>query len=125
MQRTSAREPKGHQVLDDFVLAVDRDRTAAGQAGHVDPMACASEADVNPLVTHALPAEAIANARLVHQVHGPLLEHSCTHAFNDVIPAPAFEDDRVDARTMQQMTEHQSRRPGTHDSDLRAALSHR
>jgi hypothetical protein len=26
---------------------------------------------------------------------------------------------------MQQMTEHQARRPGTHDSDLRAALHHR
>jgi len=101
IQRACARDARGNQILDDFVLAVDRNRTAACKAGHVDPMTRAAKAYVNPFVTHALLAESIAHASLVHQVHGPLLEHTRTDAFDDVVPGAVFEDDRVDARKMQ------------------------
>ena len=72
-------------------------------------------------MTHAFPAQAIAHAGRVHQIDGPLLEHTGAHALDDVFLAAILDDDRVDACQVKQMTEHQARRTCADDSDLRAS----
>ena len=96
-------KPHRNQVLDHFLLTVDRDRTPAGQRRKVDAVSLATEAQFDAAVNQALPAHALADARLVEQVHAALLEHAGAYAVLDVVATAVFDDDRLDAVPMQQM----------------------
>ena len=96
-------EPHRNQVLDHFLLTVDRDRTPAGQRRKVDAVSLAAEAQLDAAVNQALPAHALAHACLVEQVHAALFEHTGAYAVLDVVATAVFDDDRLDAIPMQQM----------------------
>ena len=87
-------------------------------------MSLARERQVDAPVHHPLAAESFADADRGHQVDGSLFEHARADALDHVVLAPVFENDGVDARTMEQMPEHQPGRPGSDDADLGAKRTH-
>ncbi len=112
------------QVLDHFVLPVDRDRPASRQGRHVDAVTDTFETQVDALVPHALPIQPVPDACGVHQIHGPLLEHASAHAFDDVLLPAVLDDERLDPCVVKEMSEHQAGGTRAHDSDLRASGWH-
>ena len=90
-------------------------------------MSAAVEAQFDPLVDQALALHALAHARLDHQVDRALLEHARADAPLDVLAAAGLEHHRLDALAVEQLAEHEARRPGADDAHLRATLrgSHR
>ena len=120
VQRSSCFEARLDQIVDDFVLPVDRDRAAASQRGHVDAMPGAAEGEIDAVVPQSLAREARAHADLAHQIHRSLLEHTGADALDHVLPGPVLEDDGVDALKMKQLPEHQAGRSGADDADLGA-----
>ena len=115
-------QPCVGQVFDDLVLTVDGDRFSAGQCEQVDTVAAPPKAQFKSAMDQALAPEALADPRFVHQVDGALLEHAGAHALLDVLAAAILDHHGFDAGAMQQMREHQSRRPRPDYSDLRAHL---
>jgi hypothetical protein len=81
-------------------------------------MARAVEREVKAVVAHSLTPEPIADADLVHQVDGPLLQHARADALDHVVLAAVLEDDGVDAAQVQQVSEHEPRRAGADDGNL-------
>src|SRR6478735_1953377 len=118
MKGTSAGNARVDQVFHDLVLPVDRDRSAAREAGHVDVMAFTREGEIDAAMDQSLALESRADADVGHQVDGPLFEHAGANPLDHVIPTPVLEDDRVDTGAMEQVTEHQSGRAGADDSNL-------
>ena len=80
---------RGQQIADDLALGVDRDRAPARQLGQIDAMTDAAKGDVQAFVTHPLARQPIAEAGLVKQIDGGLLEHARSHALDDVLLALA------------------------------------
>jgi hypothetical protein len=119
-ERRAGFDASGDQVLNDLLLAVNRDAAAVGQLVERDSVALAAEAQLNAVVHEPLPLEALAHAHLEQEVDGALLEHAGADAALYVVAVASLEDDRLDALEMQELPEHQARRPGSHDSDLRA-----
>ena len=114
-----ARRPaRRDQILHHFVLAVDGDRPTAGEFREVDPMPCAGEGDIQPLVAQAFAIQPIADARVAQEIDRALLEHPGAHALDDVILAAILEDDRIDAGEVQQVAQQQARGAGADDCDL-------
>src|SRR5918999_3532435 len=113
-------EAGGDQVLYDLLLAVDRDPASACELVERDPVTLAAEAKLDAVVDEALALQALADAHLDQEVHRPLLEHAGADASLDVVAAPILEDDGVDALKVEQVPEHQARRPRADYSDLRA-----
>ena len=106
------RVARADQVLHDFLLAVHHDRAAAGQRRKVDAVGpAAAEAQLDAVVRRG-PRGACARRRRtrVEEIDGALLQHAGAHAMLDVIAVAVFEDDRIDARAMQQMRQHQAGR---------------
>ena len=75
LQRTVGGDARGDQVLDDFVLRVDRDRMA-GQLGQRDAAALPFERQFETVVQRAFGLHPRAEARFVEQVHRALFEHA-------------------------------------------------
>ena len=123
-QWTAGRIMCRQQILDDLVLAVDRDPAAAGQRGHVNPMPAPRKRDVNAVVPHAFAHQPLADARVAEQVHRPLLEDAGADPIDHVFPGPVLDDDGIDSRTPEQVSEHQPGGPGSHDPDLRPHYRH-
>ncbi len=113
-------EPRIGQILDHFVLRIDRDRLAAGEFREIDAMGALAEAQIYAVVDEAFALEACADAGFFQQIHGALLEDTGAHAFLHVLAAAIFEDDRLDAVKVQQMRENQAGGPGSDDANLRA-----
>src|ERR1700722_11663903 len=107
------------QVLHDLLLAVDGD-ALPGELREVDAVALAVELQVDRVVHGAFGQHAPAHAAVAQQVGRPLLEHAGPHAGLDVGAGAAFDDDAPDPRQMQQVRQHQARRAGADDADLRA-----
>ena len=118
-QRPPALDARGDQVLDNLLLSVDRDRAAAGERRKVDPVPLAGELQLDSLVDQALAAQAVADAHLLEQVHGALLENAGSDPALDVLAAARLEDDRVDSAEVQEVRQHKAGRPGADDPDLR------
>src|SRR5439155_3560414 len=106
------------QVFDHLVLAIDGNGAAASESGHIDAVARAEEAEVNASVHHAFTVEARADTDVAHHIHRALLENASTDALNDVVLAPGFEDDGIDALEMQQLSEQQARGASADDTYL-------
>src|SRR5205807_7606422 len=87
-------------------------------------MALAAEREVDAFVPEPFTAESIADADFVHQIDCALLEHTGTDALDHVLLAAIFHDERVNAVEVQQVAEHEPRRPGADDADLRPDLLH-
>jgi hypothetical protein len=122
VQGQAGLEPGSDEILHDLLLPVDGDGRA-GQVGEVDAVRVATEAQRDALMGQSLSGEAFAEADLVHQVDGGLLQDARPHAVLDVVPAPGLDDDRFDALKVQQVAQHQPGRPGSHDRHLCADRS--
>ena len=85
------------QVLHDLRLPVDRDRLAAGERRHVDPVPLARELQLDAVVHEALACQPLAHARLGEEIDDALLEHARADARLDVLAAAVLEDHRLDA----------------------------
>ncbi len=98
-----------HQVARDLRLAIDQHALAAGQRREIDAVAFAADEDLEAVVHEAFAVHAVADAGLVEQVDGDLLEHARTDAAEHVVAGLPLEHDRVDARPVQQLAEQQAR----------------
>ena len=119
-QRPAGREAGLDEVGDDPVLAVDRDRAAAGQLAHRDPVAPSREAELDAVMDEALRLDAAGEAGLPEHVHGALLEHARPHPLLDVLAAAVLEHDGLDALEAEQVGEQEPGRPCADDPDLGA-----
>ncbi len=81
-------------------------------------MALAFEQQVDAVMHQALATHALADARLVERVDRALLQHARADALFDVLAAPGFEDDGIDAAALQQLSEQQAGGAGADDGDL-------
>ena len=108
---------RGDLVLDDLLLAIDRD-LAAGQAEHVDVERAVVEAQEDARVVEPLAVEPVGDADLMQDVDGVLLEQPGAHSLLDVRAVADLEHDAVDARLVQQQREREAGRPGADDPDL-------
>ena len=115
-------EPRGDQILDDFVLRVDGNRAAAGQPAQIDSMAAAAEAQFDAVMDQADALESLADAGFIQQIDGALFEHAGADALLDILAAASLEHDRLDAVEVQQMRKHQPRRSRSDDADLCAMI---
>ena len=118
VQRQAGLQPRADQVLDDLLLAVDRDRAAAGEVAQRDPVALAAEPQLDAVVHEPLAMHPLAEADLVHQVHRRLLEHARAHALLHVLAVARLEDHRLDAPQLEQPAEHQPRGAASDDRHL-------
>src|SRR6185437_15920412 len=110
LERRSRCDPRGDEILHDFLLAIDRDRAPARERGEVDAMALARETQLDPVVHEPFALQPLANAAFHEEVHRALLEDSGAHAMLHVLPAPKLEDDGFDSRAMEEMREDEPRR---------------
>src|SRR5206468_4655845 len=117
-QRAACVEPRRDQVLDDLLLAVDRDRPALGELLEWDPMTLAIEAQLDALVDQALAVEAVSQPELGEQVHGALLENARPDALLHVLTAAVLEHDAPDVLPGEEVGEHQASGTGAHDPHL-------
>jgi hypothetical protein len=69
-------------------------------------------------MAHALTLEPITEARRNHQVNRGLLQNPCPDAVDDVLTRAVLDDDRLDTRAVQKVSQRQPRRTGTDDCDL-------
>src|SRR5947208_9624392 len=84
------------QVLDHFLLAVDRD-PFAGQAAKVDAVLLAGKAQLDAVVHKALADHALAYAGRGEQICRPLFQDAGPRSAPDVVAATPFEDAGRDA----------------------------
>jgi hypothetical protein len=91
------------QVFDDFLLAVDRDSAALRQLEHIDAMPPAVEAQLDSVMDQAFALQPIAQASFDQQIHRALFQYAGSHPLFTVRPAPALDDDRLDALPAEQM----------------------
>ena len=80
------------QVLDHFLLAVDRD-PLAGQAAEIDAVLLPGEAQLDAVVREAFADHALAHAGRGEQIGRSLFQDAGSHPALDVVSATPFEDD--------------------------------
>src|SRR5207244_7179103 len=105
------------QVLDHFLLAVDRD-PFAGQAAKVDAVLLAGKAQLDAVVHEALADHALAYAGRGEQICRPLFQDAGPDSALDVVAAAPFENDGGDALPVEEMGEHEPGRTRGDDADL-------
>ncbi len=114
----SGRGARLHQVARQFGLAIDEHRGAASERAQVDVVALAVDQQLEAVVDQSLASHARADAHLLKQVGGDLLEDSGADAAPHVFGGLALDDDVVDAGLVEQLSEQQARRPRADDGDL-------
>src|SRR3569832_479680 len=80
----------------------------------------APEADIEPVVDHALTLHAGIEPERRERLDRARLQHAGTHPAFDIGPTARLQDHRLVAGLAQQMREKQSCRPSSDDSDLGA-----
>src|SRR5207237_1751824 len=116
-------EARGDQVLDHLVLRINHDRSPAGQAGKVDAVRAAAEAQIDAVVHEAFALHALADAGRLQQVDGALLEHAGADRRPDLLAAAQLEHHGVDSLQVQQVRKQEPRRSGADDANSRAHQS--
>jgi hypothetical protein len=109
-----------HQVARHLGLAVGGDHLAAGEVVDRDRVPLAAEHQLDGVVDDAVAVHAVAHARLVHQVHGHLLQDAGADAAQHVVAGLPLQDDVVDAGLVQQLAEQEAGGAGADDGDLGA-----
>ena len=85
-------------------------------------MAAAAEAQFDAVMDQAESLHPLADASFVEQVDGSLFEQAGANPLFDILAAASLEHDGLDAIEVQQVREHQPRRPRPNDADLRAMV---
>jgi len=104
------------------VLGVDGDALAGGEFAEVDAMAAVVETEFDAAVFEALTFEAVANAEFVHELDGGVFEKASADALFDVGAGVEFEDDGLDAETVEEEREEEAGGAGADDGYLGAHL---
>ena len=78
------------------------------------------ELDIDATVKQPLTVHSVADAVVAQQLRGAMLQHASANAPLDVFAAAVLQDNRIDARALEQVRQHQAGRTGTDDRDLRA-----
>ena len=117
-ERAAGVEALRDEVLDDLLLAVQRDRAAAGQVAQRDAVAAAAEAQLDAVVHHPLALEPLAHARLDAGSPPSPARVPGAHALLDVAAAARLEHDRLDPLAGEQEREQEPGGPGADDADL-------
>src|SRR5262249_29388957 len=112
-------EPACDQVLDHLLLAVDGN-AAADERLEIDLVQHAVHAELDTVVEHGLALEPLADAGPDQEIGRPMLDQAGADAAFDIVAAAVFEDDALDPVEMQEMRQHQPRRPRADDADLGA-----
>src|SRR5262249_12865982 len=86
----------------------------------IDVMQGAAEGEIDAVVEHAFALHALAHPGLDQEIACPLLDETGADAVFDIVAAAVLQHDRLDARQMQQMRQHQPGGPRPHDADLYA-----
>src|SRR5205085_1375239 len=93
-QLAAALEERREHVLDDLLLAVDRD-VATRQLRDRDVLRATRSAQVDPVVLEPLTRQPVADAELAHEVDRVLLEQPRSHPALDVIAIAVLEHNRL------------------------------
>lgn len=96
----------------------------AGEFRHIDAMACASEAQIDPVMPHPFFDQPGADAGLDHQIDRALFKNARSHPVDHVLSAAVFDDDGIDTFEMQQLRQQQASRPCAHNAYLGSELFH-
>ena len=83
-------------------------------------MTHAIDANLHAVMHQAFAVHARADAGLVQEIDGHLLDHAGADAAEHVLRRLPFQDDVVDAVLVQELAEQQARRTGADDGDLSA-----
>jgi hypothetical protein len=118
--RETRLKSRRNQILDHFLLGVNRDRLASGQIVKVDAVASAVESQSNAVVSEGFALETFADAGLDKQIDGALFKQARADTLLDVFPGSRFENDGFYPLQVEQMGEDQSRRTCSDNADLRA-----
>src|ERR1700693_4389335 len=113
------------QILDDFLLAIDRDRSPAGELGQVYSMPGAAKAQLDTVMKESFPAQPLTDTGCNQQIDTSLLQHAGSNALLDVRTALTLQDDRVHAQPMEQVPKQQSGGTRADDADLGSPADHR
>jgi hypothetical protein len=76
VQRLAVGNCRRDQVLDDFMLPVHSDGSTACELGHVDTVIESTEAKKDSAMDESLSAHSLADADLIEQIRGIVLEHT-------------------------------------------------
>jgi hypothetical protein len=82
-----------HQILDHFLLAIDRNGAAPGQFEHINAMTAPVEAQLDSMVHQAFALQAFAQAGFDQQIGRALFQHASSHTLFAMGPGAAFKDD--------------------------------
>ncbi len=119
--RTSCRAARMVEILLHLMLAVDRNRAAAGELRHIDAVQRARKADVDSVMHQPLAPHAIAQTDRGHEVDHALLQNARAHTLDHVLFAARFEHHRIDSLEMEQMSEQ---KPGRTAADNAYLCTH-
>ena len=81
------------------MLRIDGDALAAGQLDEIDVMTAAGELQRDAGVEGAFARHALADARRLHQIDEPLLQHAGADRLLDIVAAAILDDHQFDAET--------------------------
>ena len=95
--RVSGGEAGSDEVLDDLLLAIDRDRVA-DELVEVEAVPATLEGQLDAPVGQALAVESFGDAELAEEGDAGVFEHAGADTMLDVLAVVAFEHDAVDAR---------------------------
>jgi hypothetical protein len=94
---TSRGEPGTDQVLNDLVLRVNGDCTAAREFVEIDAMVASAESQLDSVVDEALPLQPLTDTHFNQQINRALLEQPRPDAFFNVLLAARLKDNGLDA----------------------------
>jgi hypothetical protein len=92
MQWAGCSEAGMHQVLHNFVLAVDINGLTASEFGKRDMVSFTSETQLDAVVAQTFPVQPITDAHLCHQIRSELFEDSGANAVNHIILIAVLQD---------------------------------
>ena len=115
------RQALGDEVLHHLLLAI-YGHPLAGDAGEVNAVVLALEAQFQPVMRQALTVQALGHARLGQGIDAALLEQASADAAFDIGAVARFEHDAIHAPGLQQPGQQQPRRPRANNANLRAHI---
>jgi hypothetical protein len=112
-------QPCRDEVFHNFLLGIDGD-TAPRQGFEIDAMPLLSEANFHAIMDQPFPFHSLTNTHFYQKVDGALLQDAGSHPLLAVLPTTSFDDDRVNALSVQEMRQDQPCGSSSHNPNLRA-----
>src|SRR5215469_10993924 len=112
-------QPGVDQISYDVCLRIDGDGAPASQVVKVNAMIATLKTQRNSVVDEALTEHPLSDTHVGQQVDGVLLENARPYPLLYVFASSRFQHDRLNALQVQQVRQHQPRRPGPNNSNLR------